>query len=147
MRAGTAVLLALCSGVVAGCAGSSRTDEDYRHKAANTVEAAASAVSTARLATEAAGRGNATSSYLSILLGEAEKDLAGAEQAFTSRQPPSKSSDTIRQDVGEALSAAGDALADARIAARRGQTSGLGDHTAALTEAKERLERLEEQLS
>ncbi|TXS08023.1 hypothetical protein EAO70_35530 [Streptomyces sp. adm13(2018)] len=67
--------------LLSGCAGSSRTDEDYRLKVANSVEAAASAVGTARLAT-AADRGNATSAYLSVLLGEAEKDLAGAQETF-----------------------------------------------------------------
>ncbi|MBT2469119.1 hypothetical protein J7E97_14875 [Streptomyces sp. ISL-66] len=131
----------------AGCAGSSRTEADYRLKAANTAEAAASAVGTARLAVEAAGRGKATGPYLSVLLGEAEKDLAGAEQAFTSRQPPGEAADKVRDQVEEALSDAGDALARARIAARRGQVTESGTQVAELTKVKERLDRLGEQLS
>lgn len=146
-RRATAVLAAALLLLAAGCAGSSRSDEDYRLKAANTAEAAASAVSTARLAAQTAGRGNAGSSYLSVLLGEAEKDLAGAEQAFTSRQPPSKAADEVREEVAEALSEAGDALAAARIAARRGEAAELGRHTADLTKAKDHLERLRERLS
>ncbi|KJK47964.1 hypothetical protein UK14_19450 [Streptomyces sp. NRRL F-4428] len=138
---------AACCVLLSGCAGSSRTEEDYRLKAANTVEAAASAVGTARLATTAAGRGNATSAYLSVLLGEAEKDLAGAQEAFTSRQPPSEQADLLRTEVNDALSEAGDALAAARIAARRGGSTALAGNTAALTTAQENLERLEEQLS
>ncbi|MFC9295117.1 hypothetical protein ACFTWH_18695 [Streptomyces sp. NPDC057011] len=141
------LLLAACCLPATGCAGSSRTDEDYQLKAANTAEAAASAVGTARLAVLAAGRGNASGSYLSVLLGEAEKDLAGAEQAFTSRQPPSEAADRVRDQVSEALTEAGDALAAARISARRGEASELGGHAADLSRAKARLERLEEQLS
>ncbi|MFI1453928.1 hypothetical protein [Streptomyces roseus] len=137
----------MCVLAVAGCAGSSRTEEDYRLKAANTAEAAASAVGTARLATEAAGRGNTTSAYASVLLGEAEKDLAGAEQAFTSRQPPDANADRIRGEVTDALSAAGDAMTAARIAARRGESTALAGHTPALAKAQDQLERLEERLS
>lgn len=143
----SALWAAVCCLAVSGCAGSSRTEEDYRLKAANTAEAAASAVATARLATAAAGRANATGAYVSVLLGEAEKDLAGAEQAFTSRQPPDENADRLRDEVNEALSEAGEALAAARIAARRGGSTALGGHTPALAKAQEKLERLEERLS
>ncbi|WP_329201739.1 MULTISPECIES: hypothetical protein [unclassified Streptomyces] len=130
-----------------GCASSSRTEADYRLKAANTAEAAASAVATARLAVGAAGHGMATGPYLSVVLGEAEKDLSGVEQAFTSRQPPGEAADRVRDQVEEVLADAGDALAKARIAARRGQITELGTQAGELTKVRERLDRLEEQLS
>ncbi len=135
--------------MVAGCAGSSRTDEDYRRKAANTAETAASAVSTARLAVEAAGRGRLTGPYVSVLLGEAEGDLlaAAAQGTFESRQPPGEAADAVRERLGVLLDDAADALAEVRIGARRGEVRELGEHAGDLRKAAERLEGFEEELS
>lgn len=132
---------------VAGCAGSSRSDEDYRHKAANTAEAAASAVSTARLAVEAAGKGRLTGPYVSVLLGEAETDLLAAQGTFESRQPPGEAADTVRERLGTLLDDAADALAEVRVGARRGEVRELAEHTGELRGAAERLEGFEEEMS
>ncbi|MDT9685064.1 hypothetical protein RND61_23825 [Streptomyces sp. TRM76323] len=105
---------------VAGCAGPSPSGEDYRRKAANTAQTAASAVSTARLAVEAAGKGRLTGPYVSVLLGEAETDLLAAQGTFESRQPPGEEADAVRERLGELLDDAADVLADVRIGARRG---------------------------
>ncbi|MFE0774272.1 hypothetical protein [Streptomyces sp. NPDC058861] len=134
-------------GTVAGCAGSSRTDEDYRRKAANTAETAASAVSTARLAVEAAGRGRLTGPYVSVLLGEAEGDLLAAQGTFESRQPPGEAADAVRERLGVLLDDAADVLAEVRIGARRGEVRELGEHAGDLREAADRLEGFEEELS
>ncbi len=132
---------------VAGCAGSSRSDEDYRHKAANTAEAAASAVSTARLAVEAAGKGRLTGPYVSVLLGEAETDLLAAQGTFESRQPPGETADAVRERLGTLLDDAADALAEVRIGARRGEVREPAEHTGDLREAAGRLEDFEEEMS
>ncbi|MET9963411.1 hypothetical protein ABZ128_30810 [Streptomyces sp. NPDC006326] len=141
------VLAVAAAMAAAGCAGPSRTEEDYRHKAANTAEAAASAVSTAGLAVKAAGEKKATGPYLSAILGEAEKDLAGADEAFMSRQPPGPASDRVRRQVGEVLSDAADELAAVRIDARRGRIEELGAHASGLAAVLDRLNALEENLS
>ncbi|MFC8269488.1 hypothetical protein ACFUIZ_27785 [Streptomyces cinereoruber] len=143
--AGVMALVAVAA--VAGCAGPSRTDEDYRRKAANTAEAAASAVSTARLAVEAAGRSRLTGPYVSVLLGEAETDLLAAQGTFESRQPPGETADTVRERLGPLLDEAADALAEVRIRARRGEVRELAEHTEDLREAAERLEGFEEEMS
>ncbi|QTA36707.1 hypothetical protein JHY03_69220 (plasmid) [Streptomyces sp. CA-256286] len=140
--------MALVAGVaVSGCAGSSRTDEDYRRKAAHTAETAASVVSTARLAVEAAGRGRVTGPYVSVLLGEAESDLIAAQGTFESRQPPGAEADIVRERLGTLLDDAADTLAEARIEARRGEVSSLAKHTGDLRKAADRLESLETELS
>jgi hypothetical protein len=133
--------------LLAGCAGSSRTDEDYRRKAANTAEAAASAVNTALIGVRAAGKGNVTGPYVSSLLGEAETDLLAAQSTFESRQPPSVKADAVRDRVGKVLEDAADALADVRIAARRGVVRDLPEEGAALPGVAKRLDGLEKELS
>ncbi|MEU5279370.1 hypothetical protein AB0G87_23510 [Streptomyces asoensis] len=133
--------------LVAGCAGSSRTDEDYRRKAANTAEAAASAVNTALIGVHAAGQDRTTGPYISVLLGEAESDLLAAQATFESRQPPSERADAVRERLGRVLDDAADALADLRIAARRGQVGDLPVTAEELPAVAGRLDRLERELS
>ncbi|MEU1193486.1 hypothetical protein [Streptomyces sp. NPDC005859] len=133
--------------LTAGCAGSSRTDEDYRSKAANTAEAAASAVNTALIGVHAAGRGRVAGPYVSTLLGEAESDLLAAQDTFESRQPPSERADAVRERLGTVLQDAADALADLRIAARRGGVRDLPRKAGTLPGVAERLDRLETELS
>ncbi|MEU9438847.1 hypothetical protein [Streptomyces sp. NPDC048252] len=142
---GVSALLAVV--LMAGCAGSSRTDEDYRSKAANTAEAAASAVNTALIGVRAAGRDKVTGPYISTLLSEAESDLLAAQDTFESRQPPSERADAVRERLGRVLDEAADALADLRIAARRGQVRDLPATAEALPGVAERLDRLEKELS
>lgn len=146
-RAAPCGLLTVLLISAAGCAGSSRTDEDYRRKAANTAEAAVSAVNTALLGVRAAGEGKVTGPYVSTLLGEAEKDLSAAEDAFNTRQPPGERADRVRDRLGSVLSDAADALADVRIAARRGHIRELPEAGKGLVPVAERLKRLEEELS
>lgn len=134
-------------GLVAGCAGSSRTDEDYRRKAANTAEAAASAVNTALLGVRAAGKDRVTGPYISVLLGEAESDLLAVQSTFETRQPPSAKADAVRDRLGRVLTDAADALADVRIAARRGAVRSLPETAEALPAVAKRLEGLERELS
>src|SRR5437773_697315 len=91
---GLAALLA-----ASGCAGPSRTYGDYRLKAANTAEAAASQVQTARLAVEAAAKHKATGPYLSVLLGNSEDALGSVQSAFSSVQPPDEKADNLHDQL------------------------------------------------
>ena len=108
-----------------GCVGPSRSDADFELKAGNTAKAVASALSTARLAADAAGRGKATSNYVSVVLGEAEDDASAAQATFDSYQPPSAAADKLRTDLDSTLSDAIDGLSALRITARRGQLDRL----------------------
>ena len=123
MRRVAAVVVTLL--LVAGCVGPSRSDRDFELKAANTAKAVASALETARLAADGAGAGTLTSNYVSVLLGEAERDASAAEATFTSYQPPNADADKLRIDLDDLLGDAIDGLAALRITARRGQLSRL----------------------
>ncbi|MQY04682.1 hypothetical protein [Actinomadura macrotermitis] len=131
----------------AGCASSSRSDEDYRRKAAKTAEAAASAVRTAEIGVRAAGDGKATGPYLSALLNEADKDLNEVAGGFMSRQPPGGDADKVRERTGKLLDQAVDVLDDLRIAVRRGQIGRLPEVGKDLPQIADRLESLDKELA
>jgi hypothetical protein len=133
-------LLAAC----ASCAGASRTDRDYSLKAANTAEAVASAVNTARFGVDAAARGRAPANFLSVLLGEAEEDALGAQESFDSRQPPSARSDRLRAELDDLLAEATEVLSRLRIAVRRGDLDLLPDLAAPLVGLAGRLDDFEQ---
>jgi hypothetical protein len=132
---------ALLCVLTASCLGPARTDDDYRLKAKSSAETALSAVGTARLVTKLAKDDRAFANYLSVLIGDAEEEAAGALDAFSSIQPPSEHSDALRDDASTLLSDANDEIASVRIAVRRGQLeqAALQDH--ALERIAARLER------
>jgi hypothetical protein len=105
--------------VASGCAGSSRTADDYVLKAVNTAEAVHSAVETVRLGIDAAEHDRAFLPYLSRLFGDAEEDAGAAAMTFESVQPPDGASDALREELGTLLDAADDSLSAVRIAIRR----------------------------
>ncbi len=140
-RCVAAVVLAA---LLAGCAGPSRTDRDFSLKAANTAETVLSAVNTARLGVRAAEDGDAPANYLSVLLGEAEKDALAAQASFDSRQPPSQQSDAVRRQLDDLLTEATSALSGLRIAVRRGQLHRLPDLAAPLVQLAARLDDFEQ---
>ncbi|MGB9377898.1 MAG: hypothetical protein WCB04_10350 [Mycobacteriales bacterium] len=117
---------------IAGCAGPSRTYDDYQSKAVNTVKAATSALQTARLAVQAQRRGNTTVPYLSVILGQAEENIGSVQGTFDSVQPPDTRADKTRTAVDDLLTQAGDGLSALRIAVRRGQLSELPTIASAL---------------
>ena len=138
--AGGALVLVLLS----GCAGPSRTDGDYRAKAANTAEAVVSAVNTARLALDALREDRVPAAYLTRLVAEAEEDALAAQQAFDSVQPPSEAADSVHDHLDELVNDALDALRTLRVGARRGDTATLLAETAPLADVAQRLEDFEE---
>jgi hypothetical protein len=139
-------LLAAAAVVAAsGCAGPSRTDDDYRHKAANTAETARSAVKTVRLGVQADDRHKVTGPYLSILVGRAEDQLSSVQQTFDSRQPPSSHADDIRDSLDKLLVKASDTVSQVRIAVRRGQLGQLHRFAKDLDDLADRLDKAEEE--
>jgi hypothetical protein len=103
------------------CVGPARAFDVYEAKAVDTAKAVRGAVETARIAARAAGRGKLLSSYLSVILGEAEEHGSGAQAAFSSIQPPDERSDALSRQLGDLVDGAVSLLRDLRIAARRGE--------------------------
>ena len=148
MRRGCTRLVAvgLLVAAAAGCAGSSRTDDDYRHKAAHTLASAVSCARVVVVGVNAAADGDLTAPYVSVLVNEADKDLRSADDDFLSRQPPSEAADEVRDQVEDLLSAAQQSSEQIRTAARRGQISEVRDQARRLSELADRMEQKQEQL-
>ena len=120
-RSWLAVLLVLLS----ACTGPVRSTNVYESKAGVTAETVRSAVETAHLAADAAGRDKAGGRYLAQVLAEAEEDAGAAQGTFEAIQPPDRRADELRDQLGELLDEATATLAELRIAARRGDLDEL----------------------
>jgi len=112
------LLLGACTGLV-------RSSAVYESKAGQTAKVVASAVETARLASDAAAGGKAYGRYLAQVLVEAEEDAAAAQGTFDGIQPPDRSADQLRSSLDRLLDEATSTLADLRVAARRGHLDEL----------------------
>jgi hypothetical protein len=140
-----AAVVALAGVVLGGVAcvqpvGPARTAEDYELKAKDTAETVLSSVRTASLAVDVAERDRAFPPYVSVVLSDAEDDAGGAVSTFDSIQPPGRSSDRLRDQLGDLLDRAESALSAARIAARRIDDDALAAQAAPLDEVATDLE-------
>jgi hypothetical protein len=139
-RALLVTMIVAASACVSHPVGPARTFGKYEGKARTTAESALSEVQTARLAADAAARGNAFGPYTGLVLGDAEESLGGLQSTFGSIQPPDERADEVRDDLGSILSDAEDHVADVRIAARRGQLAELDTIAAPLDDDIDALE-------
>jgi alkanesulfonate monooxygenase SsuD/methylene tetrahydromethanopterin reductase-like flavin-dependent oxidoreductase (luciferase family) len=119
--------LAVCVivGIAAGCAGPSRTDDDYRHKVANTAETMQGLIGTVQVALEAAARDRVPGPYLSVTLAETDDDASATVDTFDSVQPPSKTADQLRNKLDTLMQQTTSAMDDLRITVRRGDIGAL----------------------
>lgn len=124
------------------CVGPSRTDADYVEKAANTAEAARSAVVTTLLVVDASSEGKAPARYVSLTISEAEEDVSSIASSFQIVQPPSQKAAVLRDEVTSALGDATTALANLRIAARAGRLTDLPRLAEPLAEVSAVLEEM-----
>jgi hypothetical protein len=114
-----AVLAALVLGVCSGCASSARTDDDYRHKVANTAEALNGVLGTVELAVRVVGRDRVPAPYISVTFADADDDAASTQSNFDAIQPPSAAADDLRGKLDDTMQKTVSMLDDLRIAARR----------------------------
>jgi hypothetical protein len=128
--------------VVTSCVGPSRTSTDFRRKADTTVDTVRGAVQTTILGIQATDRHSLQAAYVSVLLGDAEDDASSAADTFAGIQPPNERSDRVRAVTNELVGESVDALADARIVARRGDLAELTPMLPHLRRLSRRLERL-----
>jgi hypothetical protein len=121
MKLAWAGILLLC----AACVGPARSYGVYESRAAQSADAARSAVQTARAGIEDAAQGDAFAAYVSALLSDAEDTASTAEGHFASIQPPDAASDQLRSDLLPMLQNATNEIEQARIAARRDDVRAL----------------------
>jgi hypothetical protein len=131
-------LLALAAATA--CAGPSRTDDDFRHKAANTAETIQGVIGTAQIAVAAASENKVPGPYLSVTLAEVDDDAAAVVDTFDSVQPPSKTADKLRSRLDTLLQRTTSILDDLRIAVRRGDIASLPKIAAPLTNLDTKLQ-------
>jgi hypothetical protein len=115
----------VASTILASCAGSARTPADYRLKARHSAKAALSAVQTSMLAARLVRDDDAFSTYVSVVLDSAERDVTSVESTFSSIQSPSASSDHLRDELDQVLNNAAGTISSMRIAARRDEWRSL----------------------
>ena len=140
-----AAILALAS--LASCVGPARTFDVYASRAEKSAEQAESAIQTTLAAIDVAVAKQAFGSFISITIQDANETVDGAESGFASIQPPDQASDEVRQKVLPVLSDASDAIALARIAARRVDIESLVDLRPQLTDLSKELAQLVEELT
>ena len=127
--------------VCTGCASSSRTDEDYRHKVANTAETLNGVLGTVQVALEVTAR--APAPYLSVTFAEADDDASATVGNFDAIQPPSATADELRGRLDQVMQDTVSMLDDLRIAARRNRMSELADLAKPLSMLQDKLDTLE----
>jgi hypothetical protein len=111
------VLLVLCWGG-AGYLMTKPTDyHDYRVAAVQSAQSAYNSVATVAVTGAAELDGRVFAPYLSTVLGNARKALAGAAKQFTEQAPPSAATAAIRDQLGPLLLTANSTVGDVERAA------------------------------
>ncbi|HEY4377126.1 MAG TPA: hypothetical protein VGM93_08195, partial [Acidimicrobiales bacterium] len=141
-----AAIVTVLSLVLVGCVGPSRTETDYRRKAATTLDRVRSAVETTILGIEATERHHLPAAYVSVLLAEAEDDASAVDGTFRSIQPPDEHSDALHKQATDLVSDAVDDLAQARIVARRGDLAALSPLLKGLRATAARLQQMSDRV-
>ena len=126
----------------AGCASSSRTDDDYQHKVANTAETLNGVLGTVQLALRVTNR--APAPYLSVTFADADDDASATADNFDAIQPPSAVSDQLRARLDSVMQDTVSMLDDLRIAARRNRTTELAGLAGPLPKLQDELDKLED---
>jgi hypothetical protein len=143
-----ACLLALLASalLLTGCITPATGHDSYSDKAVTSVRAATSEVQTARLVLQLLSRHRILSPYADETLTANEAAVGSISTAFGSVQPP-RGDDELRDAVGALLSDAEDAVAHARIAARRSDAAGASDAAKELRTVARAMARAEKRLS
>ena len=132
--------------LLAGCVTPATGADSYHDKASTTVGAAASEVATAQLTVRLVRRDRIQKPYADETVTASETALGSIGNAFGSVQPPT-GDDRLRDEVTTLVSDAEDAVAHARIAVRRGDSSDLADAARELSRSAHQLAKAQQALS
>ena len=145
-RSAFVALTVIASVCLGGCVTPATGSDSYRDKAVTSVRAATSEVATSLLTVRLLQRHRIMQAYADETITANETALGSIETAFGSVQPPPED-DRVRAVVTDVLAAAGDAVAAARIAARRSDPLGLTKAAHDLRTVAEDLSTAESSLS
>lgn len=143
---GGALSAVVLSVVLSGCVTPALDSGAFRQNARAAVGSGLSETATATLTVEMILRDRVTSVVADTSLSTCEDAIGPIEDSFGKVQPPHGRDDSLRTDVLDTLGDADDAIADARIAARRDDTSGLRQALTDLRSATTDFEQLEQDL-
>ncbi|MFL6239083.1 MAG: hypothetical protein ACJ735_06285 [Actinomycetes bacterium] len=136
-------LVAVVIGLSA-CAGPSRTNDDFRHKVANTAESLDSDVQTGTLTAQLVLSHRVQMPYAATTVSEVEDDATAAQNTLDSRQPPSSDADDLKDKADPVFQQAVSNIADLRVALRRSNISDLPDLITQLQQSDHDLQPLEQ---
>jgi hypothetical protein len=137
--AGAAVLLtALLVLASAGCAG---TVAAYRESASTAVQTELGGARTAALAARSWLGGDLTSASATVIVGDADRTVGGAESDFAAADPP-VGAGGLHASVTGALGDTADAVAALRVAVDLGDRAAVQTATRRVTTTADRLEAL-----
>jgi hypothetical protein len=142
---GVVAALIACAGCFHPMVGPARTFRSYELKAAHTAQTVDSAVNTAKLAARAAKKDGAFTSYLGVVVGQAESSASGTHQDFDAIQPPDQRADRLRSQLDNILQDVDSTIGDMRIAIRRGQADALPGLAKKLPELDRELQRFHDE--
>lgn len=126
MKPGRLSATVALAGCLAGCVTPATGRDSYADKAVTSVRAATSEVATTELTIRQLQARRIFTPYADETITANESALGSINAAFTSVQPPAHD-DALRDDVSALLGDAEDAVAHARIAARRSNSAQLAD--------------------
>ncbi|QBF47398.1 hypothetical protein [Janibacter limosus] len=120
-----ALAAGLLTVALSGCVTPALDSGAFRQNARAAVGSGLSETATATLTVEMVLRDRVTSTVADTSLSTCEDAIGPIEDSFGKVQPPHGGDDSLRTDVLDTLGDADDAIADARIAARRDDASRL----------------------
>ncbi|MBA4083980.1 hypothetical protein N5P18_06120 [Janibacter terrae] len=129
-----------------GCVTPAFDSGAFRQNARGAVGSGLSETATAELVVRQVLQDRVTDAVADTSLSGCEDAIGPIEDSFGKVQPPHRRDDPLRSDVLSALGDADEAIADARIAARRHDTSGLRQALHDLEATVRKFEKLEQDL-
>ena len=143
MRLRAALVALAAAALLAGCVTPALDDGAFRVNATSALESAASVTTSADLAVQARLADQAPKPYTDVVVTQSEQEIDPIEASFGGVDPPSPADDDLRDSVLDALGAAADALAHARIAVRRDDPDAMREAHVELAAAVDRLNALD----
>jgi hypothetical protein len=136
----------LAAVILGGCAAPAHDRDAYQHDALLAVQSALTETRTAYLAVDNLLSGKATRPYTDTVVTDTEDAIAPIQSSFGAVHPPGRSEDDLRDQVGNLLTDAGNALSAARVAVRRGDNFAMQQAQTTLTVVADQLDQAQENL-
>lgn len=140
------VLVALATALT-GCVAPAFDSGAFQRNAIHALESAVSDTRTGAMTLELHLDDRVMRPYADTVLTESEDAIGPVEDSFGVVDPPTDADAALRTEVGDLLTDAGNALADARIALRSGDRAAMAQSVTQLRAVADAMEQASERLS